>query len=536
MFCITQGKINCSSKFTGSMKSAHQGENEMKKLYLYILIIIILFSSSCTSVFNRLELSGEKTTQKEFNFVYEGNSAYKDLSDITFYIKSSPKERMSESGQEKWAFFMKEKTGMNFRINYCYYDFRGTGIMDIREFEKTDFSGIVYNGNVLETASLSLTDSIIDISEYINIKKYTKDVEAIVTGSSGEIWIMPAYHDFAPFYRTYDADLLEEMGIKVPTTIEEFYLFAQALKDYNHRTNENIYIASFSNTEPLDAFVDILLAYGCFVDIDTSSTGRFSSVAYNPEKMKFEYLLDNENFKKALSFIKSLYDEGLIHYFKQTDSNEVKVASYFHEEHDDDFENKCYGLYLKGPNEKNIIYCQDTVGGMSFLKNTENTEQLALFFENAVFPEKEAQLMFTYGIKGEGYYVDEDVLYINKENSFNTPGLRMEWHEGFSKTKYYDKGIIYVSSTDFENDVNEIIKNGKMDLLYRPKLYIDYIAMLSESSKTRFLNEVLEATTRVNMTISEILTIDNEVDATVDFYSDRMKNKIDLDLMNSFIK
>lgn len=339
----------------------------MKKLIIILGIVILLCSCNQVEKID-IELSKSSEPTKGVTFISDGNSLYRDLEFINIYMKVPPKDRMSINGSKLWSEYIKNE--MDVVVDVFYRD---SEFMDLREFSKTDNSGMLYNISKQDVALLSLTEFISDIRDEINIYKYPEDVSKLITSINDEVWILPTYHEKNYYYRTYDAKLLEELQFKIPTTIEEFYSLAKEINIYNKNNNENIYIMSFTNKDIMKSFADIFLAYGCYVNADIIN-GRFSSVAYNPHSNEFEHIIDNENLIEALKFIKLLYDEELIYYDENNNiaNEDIKVASYYGESTIHSFQENDYGFFLEGTSNQFLIYCEDIIGGMTFLKNTNN--------------------------------------------------------------------------------------------------------------------------------------------------------------------
>jgi len=432
----------------------------MKKLVkIFIVILVMLILASCTSF---EKLSSIKFTESEpsVTFVDDGENIHIGLDYMDMYIKTTPKEAMSESVISEWAGYVKSEMGVYINIKYCF-----ELQFDSREFRNVEKIGTIFDGNIFDIAFLSYREYIQSINDYININRYPLDVKNIVTDIYGDIWVLPTYYDREYKYRTYDKDVLEKLNMEVPITVDEFYQLAIAIKQYNEDSDKKVYISTFTNTNILEEFTDIFMAFGCYIDYELWGVGA-SSIAYNPNIGQFEYILYNENIKKAIKFIKLLYDEDLVYYNETRElSDDISVVSYYINDNNISYNNKSYGLYLEGINDKYLVYCTDVVGGISFLDNTNDVDKMVSFYENMVFTEKNAQLIFNYGIKDKGFYIKDNVLFIDSENK-NKPNIKIEWYDEFDDIKMTIGETIIEKENTEKEEIKAIVKNISEDRIY----------------------------------------------------------------------
>ena len=499
-----------------------------KSIKIIIGFLVILVLVSCNSI---EKLSSIKFTESKpsVTFIDDGKNVHKGLDYIDMYIKVSPKEVMSESAISEWAEYVESEMGVYINLKYCFEP-----QFDTREFRNVEKVGTIFDGNIFEIAKLSYLDYLQNINNYININRYPLDVKNIVTDIYGDIWVLPTYHEKEYKYRTYDKDILEEFNMDVPTTVDEFYNLAIAIKQYNENSDKKVYISTFTNINILDEFADIFIAFGCYVDYNLFGL-KASSIAYNPNIDQFEYILNNENVKEAIKFIKLLYDEDLIYYNKTRElSDDISIASYYTNANNINYDNKSYGLYLEGISNKNLVYCTDIVGGISFLYNTSEVDKIVSFYENMVFTEKNAQLIFNYGIESEGFYTKDNVLYINKDY-MNDPNIKIEWYDEFDDTKMtIGETIIEKENTEKEK-IEAIVNNISKDIIYRPHMIVDYKSFYNYALDNKKGINIANANFYLCGSIINILYGD-DIEYTLKVERDKLANKFDMETINSFIK
>lgn len=132
--------------------------------------------------------------------------------------------------------------------------------------------------------TFTVTNSLLDISPYVSEDFESKFVDWTVqqvSGANGEIFAVP--QDTGPMGMLYRTDILEEHGIEVPTTWEEF---AQAARDLNAK-DPNVYLTNFAansndawsafSWQMGDAPYDVSSAESLTVNVNSDAAGDLAA-------------------------------------------------------------------------------------------------------------------------------------------------------------------------------------------------------------------------------------------------------------------
>jgi len=151
-----------------------------------------------------------------------------------------------------------------------------------------------------------------DLTEFINkympnlskaFEKYPT-AKKIVTQINGEIYTLPRIvksSTAAAARMHYRKDYVEKVGLGIPTTVDEFYNVAKAIKD-SGLTGGYAPIVSAYNFFTLHTEPFLFAAFGDSVDVDFSDDGS-GKVVYN--RM-------SEQYKRYLKYMNKLYKEGIL--------------------------------------------------------------------------------------------------------------------------------------------------------------------------------------------------------------------------------
>ncbi|MBN2851438.1 MAG: extracellular solute-binding protein [Clostridia bacterium] len=499
------------------------------KIFIYLLLISMIFSSCQKSDEENAEKADLQGNEPLVTFIDDGTKSYNHIEYLDIFLYSENEDMLSEEEQQTWSDYLKKEIDINANL---YYGLKEDGVfIDGPEMNKTNYSGIFVN-NVEMNVQMAKAQLFQNIEDYMDISKYPDEVTSMIQDKEGHVLILPTSHIRTYQYRTYNKEVLEELNAKVPATIEEFYQLAKKIGEKNRNSDRKTYIATFNNIYILDDLADIFIAFGLYPNKKLLSYAD-SSIGLNPTTNQFEYMMNNENLEEALEFIKLLYDEGLL-YESSTNNytDDVDIVSYLSDKNNFSYEKNSYGFYLEGTNKNQLIYCSDSVEGFSFLKNTEDTEAIISLFENKIFPDTKAQLSFQYGIEGDAYYITDDVLYINQNSSIKKPGIVINWYKPFINVMYAVDGQVIEKEKTPDEMANETM-NILNDNLYCPDIYFDFYTY--STSNKGFSSMISKANMQFNMLVLDVLN-GSGISSSIEFYRGKTQNDLNMDDFNEFLK
>ena len=267
-----------------------------------------------------------------------------------------------------------------------------------------------------------------DYLEYMpNLQQLFEDypeAEKAVREINGEMYRLPSVEISAtatqvrPYFRT---DILEEAGIAVPTTTEEFY---EALKTLKEKTGKAAWCPA--NLKESEYWGPMLFgAFGTAVTADFDDDGN-GNVIYNRISDQYKYYLE---------FMNKLYEEGLINQEYLTVDGQYTLAlaqsgetaflgGEAHSLTEADFADGEIHLDVMAPltseyDDTQIVLAQLPVAVNGFFLNAESENLVplvkALDIMFAVDEVAEGSglngMSFTYGMEGEHYILNDDNTY-----------------------------------------------------------------------------------------------------------------------------
>jgi putative aldouronate transport system substrate-binding protein len=180
-----------------------------------------------------------------------------------------------------------------------------------------------------------------------NLKAYmakNPGLKGMMTAIDGKIYGLPnineCYHCGYCEKMWINKDWLDKLGLKVPTTTDEFYAVLKAFRDKdpngNDKKDEIPYMGCASDSWQGDSFL-----MNAFV-LDTGDQYTFGKTEirtyYDVKTGKVMSIYDRPEYKEGLKYIKRLYSEGLVYsgsftqkldQFKQIIGSEPEVVGAF---------------------------------------------------------------------------------------------------------------------------------------------------------------------------------------------------------------
>ena len=271
-----------------------------------------------------------------------------------------------------------------------------------------DLTDLDISYNIMK--SLIENQGILPLTDYVNNSSYYENFDSdllnLMTDENGDIWGIPVDTAQAVFdARAYKQSWLDEVGLNVPYTVDEFYetmvTFTNNDPDGNGENDTYGYYGPYNFKFALN---DILKAFGIY-------NGSTSFIAYNPNTGTIEDSLLAPDALSALSFINDIYKQKLV---RQTGLAPGIYDSMIPE--------NCGSIYwsysaeddvvyatapLVGPNTENLVH-MTTYGKVYFmLSGTKDPEGSFNSFVSLVYGSEESYLMLKYGIQGRHYEIDD---------------------------------------------------------------------------------------------------------------------------------
>ena len=218
---------------------------------------------------------------------------------------------------EDYAFFkdLSAATGITFEF-VEYADSNAASLM----WASRDYPDVVFGSSGdTRLADASEAGDVYPLEEYLdyapNWKAYLEEnpaVKASITFPDGHIWSLPAIHD-RPLYEMRDLwlinkDWLDEVGMDVPTTTDEFYEVLKAFKDNAGKgAIPEGAVPYYLNgiTTQISGGLDLICSFG--VRVNGEST--FATIS---DDGKIEFNFVNPDIKEPMEYIHKLVSEGLI--------------------------------------------------------------------------------------------------------------------------------------------------------------------------------------------------------------------------------
>lgn len=341
---------------------------------------------------------------------------------------------LNENYFNSWTEYISEKFNIEISITaFQRINFYDAGRSLEQKILSGELSGIVYIPSsafnviykLIEHGKIVPLNDILDSNQgWSNLPEDMRDISRI----NGTIWGIP--DQFNPFYfvRSYNKNWLLKSGTTKPSTIAEFYetlgAFTEEDPDGDGIDNTKGTVLSINN------MIDVFCDFRFYVQ-PTNGVFVFSSISYNPEKMIFEDSMHNQNADNALSFIKTLYENGYadiawekgINYgtkatYKRNDSNMFSsslISPYGMFTYEDNME---YSIGFEGNTSGQVLYNYD--GGIYVVcSNTEDIENKVNAFLDVFYNNKSGYYSGKYGIEQEAFYFEGNNVYVNAKDIIN---------------------------------------------------------------------------------------------------------------------
>ncbi|MBN2851276.1 MAG: extracellular solute-binding protein [Clostridia bacterium] len=318
----------------------------MKKLIIVFAVFLLLVGCNTSTGDITPSLHAEAPSISPV----DSNINEEKVNDFNVYLNSD--YQMYED-IPSWEEYFKQKTGIEIQVNYM----DGFGVTDPKQLQKD--GAIYYVGSqkliyrIIDDISLSPLNKYYDL---YNWYQYIDQAYVDLLRKGDDILAIPCISQ--PFVRArfYNKTYLEQTGLKVPETTDEFMNF---LID-SHKSNPKQYQIVINLNGLSRQLADIFRAYDIYV-----STYNNSMIGFNPKTSSFEDGVFSENFVFAYSYLQTLREMEIllfnppgingytINYPLATEYSMIYSSDYSYMEDDQttpDFEYE-KGYYLRGINQ-----------------------------------------------------------------------------------------------------------------------------------------------------------------------------------------
>lgn len=413
--------------------------------------------------------------------------------------------------------------------------------LDITQTDVANFDGLVFLGkdkffefftNRVEIM-LPMTSILPEIEEW----SYLPDrFQKAFTQFDNENWAVPAgeaAHTIFPI-RAYNSNILSSLNRQIPSNTDELMELLSEVKE-NYPNVDPIMI---SGNSVLSDSSDILNAFG----VPAFFSGRyFSQIAYNYTTGGYEDIVMDENFVKAITFIKTLYSEELVNISDYTVNTTIKlfnggvVFSRFGmmPASDDEICNEfspSYGSYLLNDNyELPYIYQYATTPMIVLGGKTKEPQKILGALIKNFYTNQEGVRDVSYGL---AELDDYEISIKNNMKSVETEHI-----------KFLPMNI---SSLLDEPEPSEAFNNKQAlsDLLKEQKYYINSMPNTSQLQKNNFFHDYMAQYTMdkkvmfnvLNSLVIEYIESNISSEEFMEKYLAEMKNINAEDIINDYNK
>ena len=398
------------------------GKSMFKRFIILFMLFLTVFLLSCQG--DPQQTGGKGPT---------GNKKYPDVLKVTrclFFGDASDNLWL----KEKFQRVFREKTGINLKVVSPYRNnYMDKVNMMIAAGELDGIVNFFTPQNVMQAI---VEDTIVPLDDYLkdNAQWNTMPEEYRNTYRiNGKIYAIPAGYDGGFFTRSFRKDWLDNLGLKVPETLDELLQTAKAFTQDDPDQNgiDDTYALTSCKFWNLQ---DIFQAYGARLN----NTGEIP-IAWDPISGLWQDSMLKPEMAGALAYIKELYDKGYLDIdFMTNDGNRMREkmlngeagSTFYWATHSFRF-NATKKIAnpdatwveipaLKGRQTR--LLNDRVMGGMIYVlvKGTKQQKETVDAFLDILFDE-EMFFMFRYGIEGVNYRRDGKTILILTDPQTNQP-------------------------------------------------------------------------------------------------------------------
>lgn len=294
-----------------------------KKLALFMTVIMVL-SILCTGCSKSKQANSDAASGKGTLTAAGQYPIVKDKITLKVFIPESP--QIQDFKTNEFTKFLEEKTNIHIEFQTAPQD-----SLD----EKTNL--IMTSGNLPDIfLNCSIDDTKYGVDQKVlmavddkidanmpNFKKFMEsqpNLKGSITATDGKIYGLPGwndcYHCTNPQKMWINTMWLDKLGIKMPTTTEEFY---QALKTFKQKVPNGIPL--IGSTDGWRANIDSFIM-NSFVFDSGKNKQEEERLYLSVNDKKIDSAVNKPGYKDGLAYLNKLYKEGLIYSGSLTQKND----------------------------------------------------------------------------------------------------------------------------------------------------------------------------------------------------------------------
>jgi len=432
----------------------------MKKIFACVILMAILFTG-CASSTTASKISGSN------------NSAVSQLSIYNYQAFNNDADAI-----KTWEDYMLEKYNIEIKL-------------DSSTDERTMYLS-VWNGNKTGIMNMSMgfiphlisQNRILPLTDYLKDNKawnalpesYRKKFEV-----NGEIWAVPTSESVQIVTRVMNEDLLKELSNgKVPNDLDEFTALCDKLK----ALDDSFDVAVYNYLMGDSTFYDIFNAYGMY--FMKFSLQKSFPLAYDPVEDKFVDCMFKPQAKEALSYLRKLYQNGIIDpkaFTANKDSSYPVDCAELNTTMKQTFTPiKPFKPY-QNSNKYPLSYTTNGYGyvmaeGTAHPKETINALVDLLYGSKQSYLDCFMGLPDTYTARSDGVFIfkkDENNKYRSTPNLVNASSIMLGQQAIFVRDDYSEDNINTLKER--ANSVNQYLKDNENMLAEIPVMYQSPISL-----------------------------------------------------------
>lgn len=336
--------------------------------------------------------------------------------------------------KEEWMTMVEEKYGIKVTINALARN-EYTQKVNLLMTSK-DVTGLVGVFSTNEILMYKDQNAIEPVGDYLanneTWKSMPEDMQNLYV-FDGDLWGLPAGFTKNMFVRTMRKDWLDNLGLSVPTNMDEFYEVVRAFTydDPDGNGVKDTYGLTAAGTWNLQ---DIFQSFNARLNTDGSR-----SITYDPEANAWIDTMLKPEMAECLTFLNKLYTEGILDPEVFTNKGSMMRENFWSGKAGSTF----YWLgfsgdsrpylekltpdvefveipYMSGNIDKNINHVWYGTIPYIMVKGTENADRMINEAVDLMLGSQDSHFDFAYGIEGKTYRVEDNTVYTLMDENAGT--------------------------------------------------------------------------------------------------------------------
>lgn len=448
----------------------------MKKILSITLIILFIFLlCSC---------SKDIVTESDKPTIASNVEIIEHLKPIIIYYGKTIQKHVGDDKLEDFNQLLFTNYGLRYKVEYVdiAYQYYYTALQNTPNggmyyLESASHYNISKVQNLFYNINEYLSNNPVDDEQYNEISRH-------LTTSDNRNYVLPLNPKVYYYQRIYNSSILANMKQEAPVTLQEFTNLAKVVanSDINKNGIKDDFILAANYNRILLDLRDIFAAYGCYINEQSESL----NISFNPQIESFEDIVQTEQFKEAMVYIRYLQDEKLI-FISESEKKGISDFSYsstlepfilsvlskYNQYYSGMEEVYSRSYYLTHLDYQPVIYKEYEFTGFIFLSNSEDIEGNIKTFTNYIF--KDGDLIKLFGSIGvEDNYRDYMIKYPRIAiKYFGLPAVEST-PEGMENLYYHTSDFVFHDAPyQYEKQINEAFSKFIINYLILSKDYDD---------------------------------------------------------------